>query len=179
MRFFRLLLAFTFALHLIFPIVVYAHPGRTDSEGGHYDSNTDEYHYHHGYTEHDHYDMDGDGILDCPYDFDNKTGSSSNESSSSFDVDKFQKELERLDKEKLNALEKELESWKTNANNSSTQPEKSEKVSENTETFFERITDFISYLLKLFLRLIDYFAVWLCLFGVCWIIEKIWKKIKK
>lgn len=29
---------------------------------------TGEYHYHHGFSEHQHYDMDGDGIDDCPYD---------------------------------------------------------------------------------------------------------------
>lgn len=46
---------------------VYAHPGRTDSNGGHHDG--DGYHYHHGYSAHDHKDMDCDGDLDCPYDF--------------------------------------------------------------------------------------------------------------
>lgn len=79
----RLLLTFTFAFYLISPINVYAHPGKTDSEGGHYNRSTGEYHYHHGYPEHDHYDMDGDGDLDCPYDFDDKTGSSSNSNNSS------------------------------------------------------------------------------------------------
>lgn len=52
---------------------VSAHSGRTDSRGGHTNRSTGEYHYHHGYSAHDHYDMDGDGIKDCPYDFrDNK-----------------------------------------------------------------------------------------------------------
>lgn len=55
------------------PFTAYAHPGRTDSNGGHTDQSTGEYHYHHGYPAHDHYDMDGDGDIDCPYDFDNKT----------------------------------------------------------------------------------------------------------
>ena len=49
------------------------HGGRTDSNGGHYDHSTGEYHYHHGYGAHDHYDMDGDGYVDCPYDFDDQT----------------------------------------------------------------------------------------------------------
>lgn len=57
-----------------------AHPGRTDSNGGHYDHSTGEYHYHHGYPAHDHYDMDGDGDLDCPYDFDDQTGRNSGSS---------------------------------------------------------------------------------------------------
>ncbi len=46
-----------------------AHSGGTDSEGGHYDSETGEYHYHHGWPAHSHEDTDGDGEPDCPYDF--------------------------------------------------------------------------------------------------------------
>lgn len=52
---------------------VSAHPGRTDSQGGHYDRSTGEYHFHHGYPAHQH----TDGV--CPYDFDDKTGESSGE----------------------------------------------------------------------------------------------------
>lgn len=55
------------------PLNVYAHAGKTDANGGHYDWSTGEYHYHHGYAAHQHYDMDADGIIDCPYDFDDKT----------------------------------------------------------------------------------------------------------
>lgn len=62
---------------------VYAHPGRTDDNGGHWDYSSDTYHYHHGYPEHQHYDMDGDGIVDCPYDFDDKTGQNSGTSGNS------------------------------------------------------------------------------------------------
>lgn len=57
----------------IFPISAYAHRGKTDGAGGHTDHSTGEYHYHHGYPAHDHYDMDDDGIADCPYNFDDKT----------------------------------------------------------------------------------------------------------
>ncbi|MFR4978470.1 MAG: YHYH domain-containing protein [Butyricicoccus sp.] len=46
---------------------VSAHPGRTDSNGGHYDHSTDEYHYHHGYPAHQH----ENGT--CPYAFDDQT----------------------------------------------------------------------------------------------------------
>jgi hypothetical protein len=53
---------------------VYAHSGGTDENGGHTDHSTGDYHYHHGYPAHDHYDMDGDGDLDCPYEFDDRTG---------------------------------------------------------------------------------------------------------
>lgn len=48
-------------------VCVEAHPGRTDSNGGHYDYSEGEYHYHHGQPAHYHYDMDGDGEEDCPY----------------------------------------------------------------------------------------------------------------
>lgn len=56
-----------------FVLVAQAHPGRTDSSGGHTDRSTGEYHYHHGYSAHDHYDMDGNGTVDCPYGFKDKT----------------------------------------------------------------------------------------------------------
>lgn len=54
-----------------------AHPGRTDENGGHRDSSTGEYHYHHGYPAHQH----ENGI--CPYDYDDRTGWSSGSSSGS------------------------------------------------------------------------------------------------
>lgn len=53
---------------------VSAHPGRTDSNGGHYNSFTGEYHYHHGYPEHQH--PNGQ----CPYFYDDRTGTSSGSS---------------------------------------------------------------------------------------------------
>ena len=59
---------------LLATLQVFAHPGRTDEDGGHYVAGTSEYHYHHGYPAHDHYDMDGDGDKDCPYNFADKTG---------------------------------------------------------------------------------------------------------
>lgn len=57
--------------------VCYAHSGRTDSKGGHYDRKNGGYHYHHGYPAHDH--PDGK----CPYDFDDKTADKSSSSSNS------------------------------------------------------------------------------------------------
>ena len=57
----------------IFQYFLLAHPGNTDSNGGHYDRTNGEYHYHHGYSAHSHYDMDGDGDIDCPYNFKDKT----------------------------------------------------------------------------------------------------------
>lgn len=52
-----------------------AHSGRTDSKGGHYNRSTGEYHYHHGYSAHQH----PNGI--CPYSYNSKTNSSSSNSS--------------------------------------------------------------------------------------------------
>lgn len=62
------------------PVHTFAHPGRTDGKGGHTNRSTGEYHYHHGYSAHDHWDIDGDGILDCPHDFDDQTNHKSNNS---------------------------------------------------------------------------------------------------
>lgn len=71
---------------LLLASAIWAHPGRTDSAGGHTESATGEYHYHHGYPEHQHYDADGDGTIDCPYEFQvnesNSSGSISNYSES-------------------------------------------------------------------------------------------------
>lgn len=70
-------------LAVLLALPVLAHPGRTDSKGGHFDHSSGTYHYHHGYPAHQHRDLDGDGKPDCPYDFDDKTNHSSSGSSSS------------------------------------------------------------------------------------------------
>lgn len=60
-----------------------AHPGRTDSQGGHTDRDTGEYHFHHGYPAHQHEDRDGDGVKEyCPYNFRDNTGANSGTPSS-------------------------------------------------------------------------------------------------
>lgn len=75
----RKLFVFLLVALIITPCIALAHPGGTDSDGGHTDHSTGEYHYHHGYPAHEHKDMDGDGKKDCPYDFkdatDHRTGS--------------------------------------------------------------------------------------------------------
>lgn len=58
-------------LSICMPFIVYAHSGRTDSYGGHYNHSTGEYHYHHGYPAHQH--PNGE----CPYDFHDNTDHSS------------------------------------------------------------------------------------------------------
>ena len=94
MVFLKLLLAIVLCLSL--SVVASAHPGKTDSNGGHTNHSTGEYHYHHGYSAHQHSDLDGDGDLDCPYNFVDKTDSSSKETKS-FD-DQLEEELEKIRK---------------------------------------------------------------------------------
>ena len=69
---FLLLAALLISIILI--IAVSAHSGRTDSKGGHTDHSTGQYHYHHGYSAHQH--TNGE----CPYDFKDKTNHSSSNS---------------------------------------------------------------------------------------------------
>ena len=92
-----------FVIVLVFSsmiLSVTAHPGKTDSNGGHTNHNTGEYHYHHGYPAHDHYDMDGDGKLDCPYKYDDKTDHASNndggKTSAAEDTDKTDNRSEKV-----------------------------------------------------------------------------------
>lgn len=49
--------------------IAYAHSGGTDSNGGHWDSSSNSYHYHHGYPAHKH--TNGE----CPYDFNDNVDS--------------------------------------------------------------------------------------------------------
>ena len=52
-----------FIISLLTTVITYGHPGRTDSNGGHTNHSTGEYHYHHGYSAHQH----PNGV--CPYEF--------------------------------------------------------------------------------------------------------------
>lgn len=70
-------------LLLLLTVPAYAHPGKTDANGGHYNRSTGEYHYHHGHPEHQH----PNGV--CPYDFDDRTGYNSGTSSGGSDNDTF------------------------------------------------------------------------------------------
>ena len=72
-----LLIASVLCLLSLLITTAFAHPGGTDSRGGHTNHSTGEYHYHHGYSAHDHTDMDGDGTLDCPYEFKDNTSNNS------------------------------------------------------------------------------------------------------
>lgn len=61
---------------VLFITTASAHGGRTDANGGHYDRATGEYHYHHGYSAHQH----PGGV--CPYSYDDQTDHSSSSGSS-------------------------------------------------------------------------------------------------
>lgn len=71
MKFHKFFLVFL-SLILLLPVPVFAHSGRTDGAGGHYNHSTGEYHYHHGYPAHQH----PNGI--CPYEDEDKTDYSNN-----------------------------------------------------------------------------------------------------
>lgn len=68
---------------------IFAHSGRTDGAGGHTNHSTGEYHYHHGYPEHQH--VNGE----CPYDFKNKM----NENGTSNGLDHVKAEAESIQKD--------------------------------------------------------------------------------
>lgn len=72
-----ILLALSTILILCLCIPTSAHSGKTDAAGGHYDSSTGEYHYHHGYPAHQHENGD------CPYGFKDMTDHNSNSGSHS------------------------------------------------------------------------------------------------
>lgn len=109
-RFVFAVVSILLSLILLVPLVSFAHPGRTDSQGGHYNRSTGEYHYHHGYSPHDHYDINNDGVVDCPYNFIDNTqkhsGSKSHESDSQtkdsdisvYTVDEYKQEDSFVDK---------------------------------------------------------------------------------
>lgn len=82
-------------LFVFFSIVATAHSGRTDSNGGHYDSSTGIYHYHHGYSAHQH----KNGV--CPYDNDNKSESDNIPSSDNDTTVEYISSIKELDFEEI------------------------------------------------------------------------------
>jgi hypothetical protein len=107
----RRLVFFLLALLAVVSASVYAHPGRTDGSGGHTNHSSGEYHYHHGYSEHQHYDMDKDGIVDCPYEFNDNTihkDSNSTSSPDSFSDEYYRIIQEERDKGELGYWERKL-----------------------------------------------------------------------
>ena len=76
-----LFVLFILLIALLSTLIVSAHSGRTDSNGGHYDEEAGEYHYHHGYPAH--YHTNGK----CPYDYDDKTNHNFGNNSDFFNND--------------------------------------------------------------------------------------------
>ena len=153
MRLLKLLVVLT--VFFCLAVTAFAHPGKTDSQGGHTDHSTGEYHYHHGYSAHQHYDSDGDGDLDCPYNFDDQTGISSGESTET-EYGVFS-ELEKI-KQDQKARENELDSTEDFedmvAKHKRAQIEASDKAttaSENVKTFWDYARDIFLFLLELYI----------------------------
>lgn len=113
----------TFLLVIIIPIITFAHKGRTDSSGGHYDYSAKEYHYHHGYSAHQH----PNGV--CPYETTTSTNileetstSTSEETPTTFSNDNniqdLQENIKRLEdqisykQQTIGSLNKEIEEYK-------------------------------------------------------------------
>ena len=70
---------------LSFTILCFAHSGKTDADGGHYVGGSSNYHYHHGYSAHQH----PNGI--CPYE--------NNENNNGIDWDYYYDKAQKLDEE--------------------------------------------------------------------------------
>lgn len=68
-------------LAIVATVSVFAHGGKTDEQGGHYDSDTGSYHYHHGYPAHQH------TFGRCPYGYDDKTDHSPGDSKNSVNTE--------------------------------------------------------------------------------------------
>ena len=77
-------------MSLFLTLPVYAHSGRTDSKGGHINYSTGEYHYHHGYSAHQH----PNGV--CPYSSSNTSNNQSDSSNSDKSESKLSAVLEAL-----------------------------------------------------------------------------------
>lgn len=94
---------------------IYAHRGRTDSSGGHYNRSTGEYHYHHGYSAHQH----PNGI--CPYSNstinDNNTTSTSSAKSYKDSTTNDETSNKSYSKNYNEMIEKIQEKEKTNTKN--------------------------------------------------------------
>lgn len=93
---------------LLANLPISAHPGKTDGDGGHYNRSTGEYHYHHGFSAHQH----TNGV--CPYDFQDRTSHSSGGSSNKNGVvdNLFDEPVEYLSQKKKDTTPKELSAWK-------------------------------------------------------------------
>lgn len=91
-RIFVIILSLVTAIGL--SVLCFAHSGRTDSSGGHYNRSTGEYHYHHGYPAHQHLN----GV--CPYTSSYQTSTTSKET-----------ETQETEKIKISELGEDLQEY--------------------------------------------------------------------
>lgn len=91
-RIFVIILSLVTAIGL--SVLCFAHSGRTDSNGGHYNRSTGEYHYHHGYPAHQHVN----GV--CPYTSSYQTSTTSKET-----------ETQETEKIKISELGEDLQEY--------------------------------------------------------------------
>lgn len=82
-----------FVLFISIVSISFAHSGRTDSSGGHYNRSTGEYHYHHGYSSHQH---NADGS--CPYEKNTNVETEQRNQGTLQVIDTSNSEIERLQK---------------------------------------------------------------------------------
>ena len=141
-------------------VVAFAHPGKTDSSGGHYNHSTGQYHYHHGYSAHQHSDLDGDGDLDCPYNFVAQTDPPKETQYGVF------VELEKLEQKEESFWEK-VEQYKSELEETEP-PTFATTDSEERDKTAGKIKDF-------FIPIIGSFA----LFGVVLLVDELKRRFKK
>jgi hypothetical protein len=124
-------IALILLISCIATVLVFAHGGRTDANGGHYDRSTGEYHYHHGYPAHQH----TNGV--CPYDYDDKTNHSSG---GSISKDTTSRETQKVtEQETLSWEEWKEKHWKKAETEATTEKTTQKDTTKNEENFFVKI----------------------------------------
>lgn len=146
----KMLLSFTLLLLILMPITVFAHPGGTDESGGHYKRSTGEYHYHHGYSAHQHENGE------CPYDYEYPSSHSANKSDKETEID-WDKLLDKAKEKDAETYEKLKEDAQQRASTSS---DKENTQTTTYKTLKRKIKVFIEYTEKhLWIFIIIYFIL--------------------
>lgn len=130
-----------------FFIVSFAHRGKTDSEGGHYDHDSGEYHYHHGYPAHQHIN----GV--CEYDFNNNEDSTELHGYAYIEKDKPTHTTEYVENTKVaNAYNYTFESDTTTKQSF---PQKVKAVKSNFYDVFQKIVFIGTFIFIAFLCILE------------------------
>ncbi len=137
-------------LILFLPFSVFAHPGRTDGAGGHYDNSAGEYHYHHGYSAHQHNNGE------CPYDYEYPSNHTAYKSDNETEID-WDKLLDKAKEKDAETYEKLKEDAQQRASTSS---DKEKTQTTTYKTLKRKIKVFIEYTEKhLWIFIIIYFIL--------------------